>query len=407
MRKGRYRLTLRFSGMAAMLAAIACIQPFSATLAQAPARTGNAPVALPDSESVGQRWSYMSDGTPFFAEVVATGIRVPVGIAFLPDGRILVADRFTGQLTVVNPSNGMKTAIEGLTEVFADTKEAGLLDVVVHPDNRTNGWIYVSYSFDRAGGTTTVVDRAKLVGNRLVEIERLFEAAPVVSGSEHYGGRLALYQGYLFVSLGDRNTRDQAQYLGDHHGKIVRLRDDGKVPPDNPFVGRKDALPEIWSYGHRNVQGMSVHPTTGELWANEHGPLGGDEINIIVRGANYGWPLVTFGREYWGALIGGGATQRDGMVPPIHYWTPRVAPSGLVIYSGDKFPAWRGNVFTGAMAATHLNRLVVENGKVVKEERLLADRGWRIREVAQGPDGLLYIGVDGGMVLRIGPGGKI
>lgn len=357
--------------------------------------------AAPKADSVGQSWRSSSDGMAFTVEVVATGFRMPVGIALLPDGRLLVADRFTGELHTVHPQTGAKARIDGLTEVLRDTLEAGLLDVVIHPDYRTNGWIYVAYSFDRSGGTTTVVDRARLSGNRLVDIERLFEARPVVSGSEHYAGRLVVNNGYLFITLGDRNTRDQAQYLGNHHGKIIRLRDDGKVPPDNPFVGRDDAMPEIWSYGHRNVQGLTIHPVTGDLWANEHGPRGGDELNLIRRGANYGWPLITYGQEYYGGPVGRGLVRRDGLEQPVHYWTPRIAPSGLVIYSGDKFPAWRGNVFSGAMGSTHLNRLVLEQGRVVKEERLLMDRGWRVRAVVQGTDGYLYIGVDQGMVLRI------
>ncbi|NOT09756.1 MAG: PQQ-dependent sugar dehydrogenase [Gemmatimonadales bacterium] len=357
----------------------------------------------PSADSIGQRWRYASDGMAFTVEVVTTEIRVPVGIALLPDGRLLVADRFFGRLYAVDPKSGAKTVLEGLTQVLADSSEAGLLDVVLHPDYRTNGWIYLAYSFDRPGGTTTVVDRARLAGNRLTDIERLFEARPIVSGSEHYGGRLALQNGFLYLTLGDRNTRDQAQYLGNHHGKVIRLRDDGKIPADNPFVGRDDALPEIWSWGHRNPQGLAVHPATGELWANEHGPRGGDEVNVIRPGANYGWPLITYGQEYYGVPVGKGLTRRDGLEQPQHYWVPGIAPSGLTFYSGDKFPAWRGNLLSGAMSRTHLNRLVFDNGRVVKEERLLSDRGWRVRAVVQGPDGFLYLGVDGGMVLRIRP----
>lgn len=360
------------------------------------------PAARPDT--VGQTWRATSDGMAFVVEVVATGIRVPVGMAFLPYGRLLVADRYTGTLQLVEPKGGVKRKVEGLTQVLTDTLEAGMLDVAVHPDYRNNGWIYLAYSFDRSGGTTTVMDRARLAGDRLVDIERLFEARPVVAGSEHYGGRLVLQQGYVYLTLGDRNTRDQAQYLGDHHGKIVRLRDDGRIPPDNPFVSRADALPEIWSWGHRNPQGLAVHPVTGELWANEHGPRGGDEVNRIQAGANYGWPLITYGQEYYGAPVGNGLTRRDGLEQPVHYWVPGIAPSGLTFYSGDKLPAWRGNLFSGAMSRTHLNRLVFEQGRVVKEERLLLERGWRVRAVVQGPDGLLYLGVDGGMVLRIRPG---
>jgi len=357
------------------------------------------------SDTVGQRWHYTSDGMPIVVEVVATGIRVPVGIAFLPDGRMLVADRYLGQLHVVDRRTGEKIRIRGLTGVLTDSIDAGLLDVVVHPQYATNGWIYLSYSLDRPGGTTTVVDRAKLTGDSLTNVQRIFEARPVVAGNEHFGGRLLLSNGFLFITVGDRNTRDQAQYLGNHHGKILRLREDGTVPADNPFVGRDEVMPEIWSYGHRNPQGLALQPATGELWENEHGPKGGDEINVIRRGANYGWPLITYGQEYYGAPVGKGLTQRTGLEQPIHYWVPSIAPSGLAFYTGSQLTAWRGNLFSGAMAKVHLNRLVLDGHKVVKEERLFEDRRWRVRSVVQGPDGFLYLGVDGGMVVRIRPGG--
>ena len=358
--------------------------------------------SVPDT--VGQSWHYTSDGMPFVVEVVATGIRVPVAMAFLPDGRLLVADRYFGKLHLVEPRTGEKTEIQGLSGVLTDSVDAGLLDVVLHPDYRTNGWIYFSYSFDRPGGTSTVVDRAHLSGNRLSDIQRLFEARPVVAGNEHFGGRLVLDKGFLYITVGDRNTRDQAQYLGDHHGKILRLRDDGTVPADNPFVGRMDAMPEIWSYGHRNPQGLVLQPTTGELWESEHGPKGGDEINVIRPGINYGWPLITYGQEYYDAPVGKGLTEREGLEQPIHYWTPSIAPSGLTFDTGDQLLSWRGNLFSGAMAKRHLNRLVLDGHRVVKEERLLEDRRWRVRSVVQGPDGFLYVGVDGGMLVRIRPG---
>jgi glucose/arabinose dehydrogenase len=191
--------------------------------------------------------------------------------------------------------------------------------------------------------------------------------------------------------------------LGNHLGKVIRLRDDGGVPADNPFVGKPGARPEIWSYGHRNPQGLAIHPATGELWESEHGPKGGDELNLVKPGRNYGWPVITYGVEYSGATIGDGITQKEGMEQPVKYYKPSIGPSGLAIYNGDRFPAWKGNFFTGALALTHLNRLVVSDGKIVKEERLLSDRKWRVRNVVQGPDGYLYIGVDGGMVLRIRP----
>jgi glucose/arabinose dehydrogenase len=277
-----------------------------------------------------------------------------------------------------------------------------MLDVVAHPDFARNGWIYFSYSIRTDGGATPVVDRARVRGTRLVNRERLFRALPAIDNAHHFGCRLVLHDGYLFISLGDRDQRDRAQQLDTHHGKIVRLHEDGRAPVDNPFVGTPQALPEIWSLGHRNPQGLVLR-ADGALWEHEHGPRGGDEINIVRRGANYGWPVISYGREYEGGPVGQGLKEKDGMEQPVHYFIPSIAPSGMTFYTGDAFPKWQGNLFIGAMGLTHLGRYVFRGDTLVREERLFDGMPWRVRVVAQGPDGLLYIGVDKGMLLRLRP----
>lgn len=339
--------------------------------------------------------------SPIRVEVVADGLDVPWGMAFLSDGRALVTER-PGRLSIVDLSSGELVRVDGVPRVFA-SGQGGLLDIVLHPDYASNGWIYFSYSAPMRGGATTVVDRARLEGSRLVERQRVFAAQPVSRASSHFGGRLVLHNGHLFVTVGDRTDRHRAQLLDTHKGKVLRLHDDGRVPDDNPFVDRRGALPEIWSYGHRNPQGLTLHPETGDLWEHEHGARGGDEVNRIQPGRNYGWPVITYGQEYRGGPVGDGITQKEGMEQPVHYYVPSIAPSGMVFYSGDKFPEWRGNLFIGALALRHLNRLVLQKGRVIREERLLQDRNWRVRFVRQGPDGFLYIGVDRGMIVRLRP----
>jgi aldose sugar dehydrogenase len=353
-------------------------------------------------DSTASSWTYESQNARFRAEVVATGFQRPVGLSFLPDGRLLVADRPTGQLSVLDLTTDSVTPIAGVPPVHGKI-DGGLLDVLVHPDYARNGWIYLVYAVEDSAGNTTVVDRARLDGAALVGRERLFTARPVIPNSNEFGSRLVLDHGFLYVSLGQRNTPALAQQLGSDPGKIIRLREDGGVPPTNPFVRRRGALPEIWCYGNRNPVGLAVNPWTGELWEHEHGPMGGDEVNIIRRGLNYGWPVISYGREYNGRPVGAGITHRAGMEQPVYYWRPDIAPSGMLFYSGDAFPGWRGDLFIGALVQGHLNRLVIEDRRVLHEERLLQDRGWRVRAVAQGPDGLIYLGVDQGMIIRLRP----
>jgi glucose/arabinose dehydrogenase len=361
----------------------------------------------PSADTVGASWEYDSQLGRYRVEVVATGVRVPFGMAFLPDSRALVTDR-PGTLWLLDIRTGAMTRVAGVPAV-SDSVDGGLLDIEVHPDYARNGWLYFSYAEKTDTGKATVVERARLRDARLVDRQRLFAAYPAVAGDYHFGSRLALKDGYLFITLGEREISALAQELWTDLGKIVRLYDDGRIPNDNPFVGRAGARPEIWSYGHRNPHGLAFHPQTGELWESEHGPLGGDEINVIERGLNYGWPTVTFGREYDGGPVGDGLTQAPGMEPPVFHYATSAALSGIAFYTGSAFPQWRNNLFVGAMTPRFLARLVVTNGRVEREEKLLLEKKWRVRVVQTGPDGFLYLGVQrasdgtGGVIARIRP----
>jgi len=359
------------------------------------------------ADTVGASWEYDSQLGRYRVEVVATGVRVPFGMAFLPDSRALVTDR-PGTLWLLDIRTGAMTRVAGVPAV-SDSVDGGLLDIEVHPDYARNGWLYFSYAEKTDTGKATVVERARLRDARLVDRQRLFAAYPAVAGDYHFGSRLALKDGYLFITLGEREISALAQELWTDLGKIVRLYDDGRIPNDNPFVGRAGARPEIWSYGHRNPHGLAFHPQTGELWESEHGPLGGDEINVIERGLNYGWPTVTFGREYDGGPVGDGLTQAPGMQPPVFHYATSAALTGIAFYTGSAFPQWRNNLFVGAMTPRFLARLVVANGRVEREEKLLLEKKWRVRVVQTGPDGFLYLGVQrasdgtGGVIARIRP----
>jgi len=335
---------------------------------------------------------------------VARGLEHPWSLAFLPDGRMLVTER-PGRLRYVTREGALSDPIAGLPAVYAEG-QGGLLDVVLDPGFANNSTIYFSYAEPAADDTNgTAVARAHLDGGRLTDLKVIFRQQPKVASKQHFGSRLVFARdGNLFVTTGERNSeRPKAQDLSTHLGKILRITPDGGVPPDNPFVGRKGALPEIWSYGHRNSQGATLNPDTGQLWAIEHGPRGGDEINIPAAGKNYGWPIITYGREYSGPAIGEG-TAKAGMEQPIHYWVPSIAPSGMTFHDGHGFPAWKGQLFVGALAAQQLVRLeVTPDGKVNKEERYAV--GKRVRDVREGPDGALYLltDEDAGEILRVVP----
>jgi len=343
---------------------------------------------------------------PYVAERMMQGFSQPSAIQFLPDGRALVAQRNLGVMTLVDFSTAERADIEGMPEMLK-VDDAGLHDIELHPDFAHNGWIYISYSEGPKIYSTVVLDRVRLNGVRVIERERIFTADAYSEDAYHYGGRIQFYQGYLYFTVGDRHHKHRAQDLSNHAGSIVRLHDDGRVPDDNPFVGVKDRdeapRPEIWSYGHRNPQGLYVDQQTGELWENEHGPRGGDEFNRIVRAANYGWPVVSFGFQYEGGPIGKGIVYQEGMQAPVWVYVPSIAPSDMVIYHGDAFPTWKGSFLIGSMAWPHLNRLVLHDGAVVLEERLANNLLGRIRSIAVDKAGLVYLGSDSGGIWRLRP----
>ncbi|HZI79450.1 MAG TPA: PQQ-dependent sugar dehydrogenase [Vicinamibacterales bacterium] len=330
---------------------------------------------------------------------VAENLIQPWGIAFLPGGDALITER-PGRLRILRQGKLLPNAVEGVPAVF-HSRQGGLLEVMPHPNFATNRLVYLSFSKPGATDTQsrTALVRGRFENDRLTQVQTLFEA--VSEGQGHYSGKIAFDRnGYLFLSLGDRQVPPQgelekhpAQDLTNHHGKIVRLHDDGRVPADNPFVARAGAKPEIWSYGHRNVQGLAIHPDTGEVWADEHGPQGGDELNRIEPGKNYGWPVIGFGVNYTTGLAIHRGTHRDGMEQPAKIWVPSIGISAMMFYTGDKFPEWKGNLFIGGMAAQQLSRLTL-NGRAIVNEELLVQRQGRIRDIRQGPDGFIYLVTD-------------
>ena len=344
---------------------------------------------------------------PVIADRVLDGIVEPVAIEFLPDGRAIVLQRKIGVITLADFGTGEKTDITGLPPLIVK-EAAGVHDVELHPDFTENGWIYVAYSEGEEHRSTAVLDRFRIDGARMTERERIFSADAYSEGLYHFAARIAFVDDFVFLALGDREHPPMAQDLANHAGAVVRLHDDGRVPDDNPFVGSDPVgnvqpRPEIWSYGHRDPQGLYTHPETGELWLHEHGPRGGDELNLVRKGANYGWPVISFGFEYDGGPIGMGLPMKDGMEVPRWVYVPSIAPSDMVIYDGDAFPAWRGNFLIGAMAGLHLNRLVPRDGEIVAEERIGRFVMGRIRSVAVDAEGLVYLGSDTGEVWRLRP----
>jgi len=351
-------------------------------------------------DSVGTCWTYRTSDADIRVDVIARGLDVPVGFAFLPDGRALVAERQLGRLSYLDLKTGRMTPIDGVPLVDGKV-DGGLMEIVLDTGFASNKRVFVSYAEHTDSGNATVVEQARLDGTRLVGRRRLLTAVPYVANDGEFGSRMVVDRGYLYISLGQRDTPPFAQDLSSTNGKIVRLRLDGSIPEDNPFVGRQGARGEIWSYGHRNAQGLAINPRTGELWEHEHGPRGGDEINIIRRGRNYGWPVITYGIEYSGQPVGQGLTSAQGMEQPLYYYVPSIAPSGMSFFAGRTIPRWEGNLFLGSMSYRHLNRLVLSGDRVVREERLLRDRHWRIREVRQAPDGTLYLGIESGLVVSV------
>jgi glucose/arabinose dehydrogenase len=341
------------------------------------------------------------------AETVARGLRHPWALEFLPDGRMLVTER-EGRLRVVTPAGAVSAPVAGVPEVYA-SGQGGLLDVALDPRFAETRLVYLSYAEPGEGGTAgTAVARGRLSDDAaaLADVRVIYRQRPKVSGGNHFGSRLAFARdGALLVTQGDRySERDRAQDLGTTIGKVVRLGPDGAPRPENPFAGRAGALPEVYSYGHRNVQAAAVDPSTGRLWTVEHGARGGDELNAPEAGRNYGWPVITYGVDYSGARIGEG-TARAGMEQPVYYWDPVIAPSGAAFVTGDRYPGWRGSLVVGSLGTRSLVRLVLDGGRVAREERHLADFGRRVRDVREGPDGYLYVVTDegDGRVARVVP----
>ena len=339
------------------------------------------------------------------ADTVAKGLEHPWALAFLPDGRMLVTER-SGRLRVVDKNGRVSRPLDGVPKVFARA-QGGLLDVSLDPRFAGNRLVYLSYAEPGEGGTAgTSVARGRLGDGRLEDVQVIYRQQPKVDGGNHFGSRLVFARdGTLFVTQGDRSAyREQAQDLASGLGKIVRINPDGSVPKDNPFVNRKGARPEIWSFGHRNIQSAAIDPQNGQLWTVEHGARGGDEFNRIEAGKNYGWPIITYGVDYSGAKIGQG-TAKPGMEQPVYYWDPVIAPSGMAFYTGDAFSGWKGSILIGSLNPGLLVRLTTKDGRIAQEERYLGDLRERIRDVQQGPDELLYLVTDSrnGRILRVTP----
>lgn len=360
--------------------------------------------------SRGEPTSFGSSAGKLEVQTVASGLSYPWALAFLPEGRILVTER-PGRMRVVTPQGQLSPAVKGVPEVMS-TGQGGLLDVITDKGFSQNNTIYFCYSERAGNGGRTTVARAKLIDGaapKLDELKVIFRQDGPLSTGNHYGCRIVQASDTnLFVALGEHYSgRNEAQNLANHLGKIVRITTDGTAPPDNPFVGRDGAKPEIWSYGHRNPQSLAINPANNELWEIEHGPRGGDEVNIIGKGKNYGWPVIGFGIDYSGAKLHE-STSKPGMEQPIKNWVPSIAPSGMAFYTGDLFPRWRGSLFTGALAGQFLVRLQLNGNAVTSEERILQNLNERIRDVRQGPDGALWLLTDSssGRLLRITPAGK-
>lgn len=334
---------------------------------------------------------------------VAQGLEHPWGLVFLPDGRMLVSER-PGRLRLVDADGRVSPPLKGVPAVFA-RGQGGLLDIALDPRFVDNCLIYFSFAEPGEGGAGTAVGRARLTESGLQDVRVIFRQKPKVNGGNHFGSRLVFTpDGLLFVTLGERYQMARAQNINEHLGKVVRINSDGSVPSDNPFVGRPPALPEIWSLGHRNIQGATLHPRTKQLWIVDHGAQGGDEINIVEAGKNYGWPIITYGRDYSGEKIGEG-TAKAGLEQPVYYWDPSIAPSGMAFYTGREFPHWQGDLFVGSLKFGRLVRLRMDGTRVVHEERLLDGLDERIRHVVVGPDQFLYLLTDSpeGRILRIEP----
>lgn len=344
-----------------------------------------------------------SDNMSYQVEQLAEGFGIPWAMTFISPDNLLITERH-GKVKLLNVKTKNISIISGVPDVFAKG-QGGLLDVTVSPGYATDRWLYFTYSKAQKDGATTVLARAQLVKDKLLSWQDLLVTNAVSDTTQHFGSRIAFdHAGHVFFGVGDRGERSNAQNLSNHAGTIIRLNLDGSVPTDNPFIGHDNILPEIWSVGHRNPQGLVFDQSRQLLWEIEHGPRGGDEINIIRPGLNYGWPVISHGKEYWGPFDVGEATQKEGMEQAIKYYIPSIAPSSLLVYQGKAFPKWKGDLFAGALVLTHLNRIQLDaSGKELKEERLLEELGERIRSIEESEQGWLYLSTDSGKIIRIVP----
>jgi len=343
-----------------------------------------------------------SEGMEFQVEEIAGGLGIPWGMTFLDSDRLLFTER-EGRISILHLSTGKRTVLQGGPKVW-NQGQGGMLDAAVPKGFAAGDWVYFTYSKDEEGRGVTTLARAHITGEMLRGWQELLVTRSATTTSHHFGSRIAFDgQGHLFFTVGDRGNRPNGQDLTTHAGSILRLNLDGSIPEDNPYANGK-GLAEIWSYGHRNPQGIAYDLTNNRLWSSEHGPRGGDEINLIVAGGNYGWPIVSHGKEYWGPIRVGEATSKPGMVDPVKVYIPSIAPGSLLLYSGKAFGKWRGNLFLGAMVLRHLNRVVLDDaGRAIKEERLLEDLKERIRAVVESPEGWLYLSTDSGRILCLRP----
>ena len=341
---------------------------------------------------------------PFQVVIIASGLDHPWSMAFLPDGDLLVTER-SGELRLIRKGRLQDKPIKGLPEITDKRDQGGLLDVALDPGFDQNGRLCISYVAETEAGRGTEIGCGIFRDDRLVNFDGIFRAVPKNKTGRHFGCRLLFANGYLFATLGDRGKRPQAQDRGTHPGSVVRLLADGAVPPDNPFVGNSTYQPEVYTYGNRNPQGLAQDPTSGLIWMHEHGPRGGDELNLLRAGANYGWPVISYGKEYFLPKVVGEGTHKHGMEQPVHYWVPSIAPSGMAFYSGSDFPGWQNSLFLGSLKFQELVRLEMDKGQVVAEERLLSGEYGRIRDVRQGPEGGLYLLTDAaeGQLLKLVP----
>lgn len=343
--------------------------------------------------------------TPYDVKVIAEGLSKPWSVTALPDGRLIITEK-AGTMRIATTSGELSAPISGFPQVD-DRNQGGLLDVAPSPDFDVSRILYFTFAEKTTQGSLTAVGKGKLSSDekQIENFQVIFRAIPYYDNSMHFGSRIVFdNKGNIFISTGERSdlaTRPNAQLLDNGYGKVIHIMPDGKPVADNPFINTLGTLPEIYSYGHRNAQGLAIHPSTQELWLSEMGPRGGDEINLIKPGKNYGWPTITYGIEYSGQTIGAGITQKEGMEQPIYYWDPVLSPSGMTFYSSDTIPEWKNNLFIGGLSSKHIARIVLENNKVIGEERLLADENQRFRDIGEGKDGILYAVTDEGRLYRI------